>query len=402
MFCIKSLTFAGAIINMQRLISDERLFASTFGSTPCASVKARLVSMLQAVMLSMQQQLQLLRENDEAHKGYVTFVQGIASQIHSHASEICPLIPFFSQATADYWPEPTDPSLYLAKLTSYALQLQGHNRTNTSLFYFLWSGFKKSLLDKDVDIYISRVAKVARKWNFLEYLLTDLIPAASKVTFDNQAGWLICEVFLVAASRAIPSFLSSARGEQLFDLMKDLFKQFMNGLSALYETYNDGIYGFHPDHRGIIAVICRFWQSCLPALKNYTIRAAEDMDEVFVAFNEVMEIAMINFENGPRLPLGIRCFHVRRMGNDKATDALSKEVGRDWNVNMNDGSLRIRLREGGEEKLIEFNMEIGPRTLREVLALSMSEQYSSDLFGSRREGGHSALNPSSRFLSIVF
>lgn len=99
------LTNLGAIIRIQKIFSDQALIASTFGNVTRETVKAKFSTLLNSVMLSMQQHLQKLQTADAvSHGEYVSFVQEIVSQIRSHCSNICPplriLLPPFSYILA--------------------------------------------------------------------------------------------------------------------------------------------------------------------------------------------------------------------------------------------------------------------------------------------------------------
>ncbi|PQE05884.1 mus7 mms22 family protein [Rutstroemia sp. NJR-2017a BVV2] len=365
-----SLTLIGAIKKIQQMYSDKALLSSIFPSTPAASIRAKFSNYLAAVMTSMEHQLRYLHNSgSSAHKSYVLFVQKIVSQIHSHSRDICRLPDFFFQRSAAYWPPVNDPKLYLAGITGYSLELSTNlESTRNRLFYYLWNGLVNSLLEPNtLATYITWMTKAGSQHDFLQFLLTEMLPSALEVAFGERAGWLICDVYLVALCRCLTKLLDGNQAvERIITYTITLLQQMLNGLNSLYGRYGHGIEAIHPNHQGIITVICRFWRACRPHLINYNVSFGAGMDEVLVAFDDFAEAGMACFGNELDINLRFKWFDLGKVGNDVAVKAMTLEVQKNWSITMVGGreKVQVRLNDG---KLAYHGCERGPQTLMEVL-----------------------------------
>lgn len=359
-----------AIANMQRILAVPTLVQSIFGDVPQTKVRDRFSRILTAVMSSMQQHLQMLSTTDtEAHKHYVVFVQGVACQIHSHCKDICPLADFFFHTSAEYWPEETDPTLYLAGLTSYTLQLSTNSgSTKTQLFYYLWNGLKRSLsTSESVELYVSRIVKAAREWEFWEFLLVDIAPAALQAALVDQGGWLVCEVYLVAVSRAMANVLASGKSDDAVVYITILLKQMLNGLSSLYRRHGHTVEGVHINHQGIIAVICRFWSASSPLLVEHNMSSNGQLTELIHAFTDFTAGALMHFEHSTPLNMAQAQFSIGRVGNPVALSEIINDVDKNWQTNVSDGEVCVQTHEGTHS----LRFTNGPRNLGEILGGAM-------------------------------
>ncbi|CCD44548.1 hypothetical protein BofuT4_P054490.1 [Botrytis cinerea T4] len=358
----------GAIIRIQKIFSDQALIASTFGNVTRETVKAKFSTLLNSVMLSMQQHLQKLQTADAvSHGEYVSFVQEIVSQIRSHCSNICPPLEFFFRHSPTYWPPETDPTLYLAGLTSYTLQLSSEReKTRNGLIYYLWNGFRSSLSATDaLYSYISRISRGARHRDMLEFLLADIVPSTLEVAFENEAGWLACEVYMVAVSKAFESLvLSGQEVGQVVVLMKILLQHIFNSLGSHYGRFGHTVEAVHPSHRGIIAVIFRFWRACRPHLYNLDTCSESSLGDIFECFDGFVKAAILCFTNDRDISFQFRHFDVGNVGNDIAIEEMAREVQSNWRVNMADGGVDVRMNDG---TIVNHCCNNGPRDLREVL-----------------------------------
>ncbi|THV46630.1 hypothetical protein BGAL_0371g00040 [Botrytis galanthina] len=358
----------GAIIRIQKIFSDQTLLASTFGNVARETVKTKFSALLNSTMLSMQQHLQELQiTNAIAHEEYVSFVQEVVSQIRSHCSNICPPLEFFFRQSPAYWPPETDPTLYLAGLTSYTLQLSSEReKTRNGLIYYLWNGFRSSLSATDsLYSYISQVSKGARHRDMLEFLLADIVPSTLEVAFDNEAGWLACEVYMVAVSKAFESLvLSGQQVGQVMVHMKILLQYIFNNLGSHYGRFGHTVEAVHPSHRGIIAVVFRFWRACRPHLYNLNTGSESGLGDIFECFDGFVKASMICFTNDQDIIFQFRHFDVGKVGNDVAIEEMAREVQSNWRVNMADGGVDVRMNDG---TIVNHCCNNGPRDLREVL-----------------------------------
>ncbi|TGO48284.1 hypothetical protein BCON_0245g00130 [Botryotinia convoluta] len=358
----------GAIIRIQKIFSDQALLASTFGNVTRETVKTKFSTLLNSIMLSMQQRLQKLQTtNAIAHEEYVSFVQEIVSQIRSHCSNICPPLEFFFRHSPAYWPPETDPTLYLAGLTSYTLQLSSEReKTRNGLIYYLWNGFRSSLSATDaLYSYISQISKGARHRDMLEFLLADIVPSTLEVAFENEAGWLACEVYMVAVSKAFESLvLSGQQVGQVMVHMKILLQYIFNSLGSHYGRFGHTVEAVHPSHRGIIAVIFRFWRACRPHLDNLNTGSESGLGDIFECFDGFVKASILCFANDQDISFQFRHFDVGKVGNDVAIEEMAREVQSNWRVNMADGGVDVRMNGG---TIVNHCCNNGPRDLREVL-----------------------------------
>ncbi|ESZ94783.1 hypothetical protein SBOR_4840 [Sclerotinia borealis F-4128] len=355
-----------AISKMQKTFSDKALLASTFGNVTRETIKTKFSSLLNSTMISMQYHLQKLHNtNAIAHKAYVTFVQEIVSQIRSHCSDICHPPEFFFRRSLAYWPPETDPTLYLAGLTSYTLQLSSQQeKTRNGLMYYLWNGFRNSLSATDALCnYIKRISKSAQQNDMLDFLLTDIVPSALEVAFENEAGWLACEVYLVAVSKAFEKLeMSEHSVGPVMGHMQVLLQRMFNGLCRHYGRFGHSLEAVHPSHQGIITVIFRFWRACRPHL--YNLNTDSGMDEIFESFDSFVETAIACFKSGQDIDLRLRHFDTGKVGNDVAIEEMAREVQNNWRVNFAHGGVDVRLNDG---TIVNHCFANGPRDLRDVL-----------------------------------
>ncbi|KAI9641890.1 hypothetical protein NHQ30_009757 [Ciborinia camelliae] len=362
------LLIKNAISKMQKILSDKALLASTFGSATRESIKTKFSRFLTSTMLSMQKQLQNLQKtNTIAHKAYVNFVQEIISQIRSHCSDICSQPKFFFDSSDAYWPPETDPTLYLAGLTSYTIQLSSkQGKIRNELIYYLWSGLTKSLSSTDaLYSHIKRISKGAQQTDLLEFLLTDIVPSALEVALQYEAGWLACEVYLVAVSKAFESLVLSGQPVgQVVGHMKVLLQQMFNGICSHYGRFGHSAEAVHPSHQGIITVIFRFWRACRPHMYNLNTASESGMDEIFESLDGFVEAAISCFRSGKEIDLRFKHFDTGKVGNDVAIEEMVPEVQNHWMINEVDGGVDVRMDNG---KIVNHCFSNGPRDLREVL-----------------------------------
>lgn len=316
----------------------------------------------------MQHHLQRLQHTDAvAHEAYVAFVQEIVSQIRSHCSDICPLLEFFFRRSPAYWPSETDPTLYQAGLTSYTLQLSSQrDKTRNGLIYYLWNGFRSSLSATNaLGSYTKRISEGARRSDMLEFLLTDIVPAALEVAFENEAGWLACEIYLVAVSRSFEYLaLSGHLVGQVMTHMRVLLQHMFNNIGSHYGRFGHSVEAVHPSHQGIITVIFRFWRACRPHLYNLNTAADNGLDEIFECFDGFVEAVEVYFKTDTDINLRFRHFDIGKVGNDVAIKEMRNEVQSNWRINMANGGVDVKMNDGA---IVNHCFTGGPKDLREVL-----------------------------------
>lgn len=356
------------IVRMQRILSDKALLASKFGNVSSEAIRTKFSGILNSTMLSMQHHLQNFQNtNTAAHKAYVSFVQEIVSQVRSHCSDICPPPEFFFRRSVAYWPPETDPTLYLAGLISYTLQLSSQQeKARNGLIYYLWNGLRSSLSGTHaLHSYIKRISKGARQIHLLKFLLTEIVPSTLEVAFSKEAGSLACEVYLVAVSKALESLVLSGQPvKELVVQLKVLLQHMFNNLGSHYGRFGHSIEAVHPGHQGIITVIFRFWSACRPHLYNLNTGPGSGLGEIFQCFDGFVEAAIVCFKNDQDINFQFKHFDIGKVGNDVAMEEMAREVQNNWRINKADGGVDVRMNDG---MMVNHCFTNGPQDLREVL-----------------------------------
>ncbi|OAL50092.1 hypothetical protein IQ07DRAFT_587763 [Pyrenochaeta sp. DS3sAY3a] len=127
-------------------------------STQAASVKRMYASMLKDLMTAMKSNYQQLRQGSTVTGAYVEFVQNIVQFLTQYTSDICPVIPFFTDSVA--FPLPAaDPTYVVGRLCGYAPKL---NDLGTA---------------KQLSVFIQTVAQQAAADNQQAYLVNQLTRA---------------------------------------------------------------------------------------------------------------------------------------------------------------------------------------------------------------------------------
>jgi hypothetical protein len=227
-------------------------------------------AMLKEVMESIKHHLEAMTPGSNELKEYVSFVQIIISILRSYASEIRPTLDFFSQPSAHYWPEDADPNLFAAGIISYSLRLIEHpRRTSPILFHYLYSGWRKDLVQCRVGRHMNYVKKGMKRSEFTNFLMTEFLPAVLHVGFHSIGGWVLCATYLPVLSNRIIKIFQKRNSEaaSVFEHLVNILRIILNGISGRY--VGTGFTGVNPDYQAIVGVACQFWLSVAVPMRQY-------------------------------------------------------------------------------------------------------------------------------------
>jgi len=211
-------------------------------------------------------------------------------------------------------------------------------------------------------------------WYFFEFVLELMIPAILSLAHDIPESWILSLGFLAAISRATPKFIEARSTEKLtFGHIVVILKRIMNSVGEVHSNFGNDIDGVHPQHRGFIAIVCQFFRSLMPAIRNYLSRhLEEDTTEVLKAFDHFMEQTAAYFRDGT--PIGFARFTIHE-GRFESVSSISEEISRDivdnWVIDRAQGQLAVRLsgaRGGNDYSLVDLDRSAqGIFALREVV-----------------------------------
>jgi hypothetical protein len=229
-------------------------------------------SSLKTSMELMQQQLEALTPHSKVHNAYVEFCQSVVKYIRSLASDIRPVADFFLRSSEHYWPEEDDPNLYASSITSYSLRLKDNpSRTSSELFHFLYRGWKNDMVHSRPQNHTMSVLKGMKHWEFTEFMLSNFIPAILRVGFDTPGASVLPKTYLPTVAKRVPRFLAKSGPEAglTFKYLINILKIITNYVtSQTIDEWSD-MNEVHRTHRGIFSVVCQFWISIIPALREY-------------------------------------------------------------------------------------------------------------------------------------
>lgn len=168
-------------------------------------IKATHKRTLGLVMAQMQNDLKTIADDKSQHPAYVRFVQSIISLIMTHGDQISHVDMFFLQHTKEYAPPREDPQHQVGKMASYGLRvLEGNERAESQLFWFLHGCFKSMLVDGKLHKEAQLLARGLRKPGVLSFVLGKMMPAIIHAMLDTPASVLL-DVYLHAMSLFLDS-----------------------------------------------------------------------------------------------------------------------------------------------------------------------------------------------------
>ena len=253
-------------------------------------------SMLLQMMETMRECLESMICRTAEHRDYVAFCQEITSEIRSQGSDIRPLIQFFTRPSLHYWPDMSDPNLYRAGLVSYIIRLteEPSNKTSNALFHFLYSGWKNQATGGIVRKHRHLIREGMKHWVFVNFMLTEYVPATICVGFNTPGVWILNIAYLSVLATQITKRLEGNHPIQVkatFKYTLNLMKVIMNGLLDLNSRATLHCMEDLEYDRGMMSIVCQFWLAVETPMKNYASNQnAEDrsmLDEILGAFENV-------------------------------------------------------------------------------------------------------------------
>ncbi|EKD12784.1 uncharacterized protein L3040_006936 [Drepanopeziza brunnea f. sp. 'multigermtubi'] len=312
--------------------------------------------MLGEMMKSMQRLLESLEPGTDLHNYHLQVARSIVSDIRSYASDFSTVPEFFLKESTHYWPHYDDPSMYGAGLISYCLRLAHQpDKTTMGLFYYLLNGWKSSMISNRMRGYISCIRKGMKWWDFTKFMLSDLVPALIATGFQFS-GWLICSTFLPAISNQVTRLLSNAgsKSEWVFENLLNILKMTMNGTITFAHQQGYNVNGVHPDHRGILAVVYKFWLAIALPMREYATRHSQEeaLEEVSDPLSSFVYNALHAFHaRGEQIipyPAGQFDVHPGKY-TDKFVDAVAQEIKETWDFQDQQG-FEVVVRGRGSER----------------------------------------------------
>ncbi|CAD6505035.1 BgTH12-00534 [Blumeria graminis f. sp. triticale] len=251
----------------------------------------------------IQNTLETVKVNSDAHIKYLAFARSIVTNIRSYASGFRKIPEFFIHPSVHYWPNDDDPNLYVAGIISYSVRLsQLTKRTSFEFLYYIYNGWMNALVTDHLKEYKRHVHHGMRCKNFTKFMLVEFVPAILKVGF-NLSAWILCATFLPAISYRISRILETNGSESLwmFEQLINNLKIILNYTSSLAQRPPQDLRGPHKNHRGILSVVFQFWMQIAPSLCQYMERRpqlVETTTTVIDSFNRFIYSLLQCFTDG--------------------------------------------------------------------------------------------------------
>jgi hypothetical protein len=188
-------------------------------ATRTVEVKRTYAAMLKDFMTTMKYNYQLLRQGTAVTGAYVEFVQKIVKFLKQYTSDICPVLPFFTDSVA--FPLPAgDPKYVVARLCGYAPKLS-NNGTKKQLAVFVQTVAQQAAADNQQPYLVNQLttaictdeAPTADRVGLREVLLQGIFPAYLEEAVSSSTAFVVARPVL----QALPSILDT----MIFDLRID-------------------------------------------------------------------------------------------------------------------------------------------------------------------------------------
>ncbi|CCU74966.1 hypothetical protein BGHDH14_bgh05354 [Blumeria hordei DH14] len=251
----------------------------------------------------IQNTLETVKVNSDAHIKYLAFARSIVTNIRSYASGFRKITEFFIHPSKHYWPNDDDPNLYVAGIVSYSVRLsQLTKRTSFELLYYIYNGWTNALITNHLKEYKHHIRHGMRCKNFTKFMLVEFVPAILEVGF-NLSAWILCATFLPAISYRVSRILETNGSESIW-----MFEQLINNLkiilsctSRLAQSSPQDLRGAHKNHRGILSVVFQFWMQIAPSLCQYIERRPQLIETITTVtdhFNKFIYSSLKCFTDG--------------------------------------------------------------------------------------------------------
>jgi hypothetical protein len=198
---------------------DDVQATSRTDLTRTAESKRVYASMLKHFMTTMKYNYQLLRQDTTVTGAYVEFVQKIVQFLKQYTSDICPVLPFFTDSVA--FPLPAgDPTYVVARLCGYAPKLSDSG-TAKQLSVFIQTVAQQAAADNQQPYLVNQLttalctdeAPTADRVALRSVLLQAIFPAYLEEACSSSTAFIIARPIL----QALPSILDT----MIFDLRID-------------------------------------------------------------------------------------------------------------------------------------------------------------------------------------
>jgi hypothetical protein len=181
-----------------------------------AELKRLYAVMLKDFMTTMKYNYQLLRQGSTVTGAYVEFVQKIVQFLKQYTSDICPVLPFFTDSVAFPLPR-DDPTYVVARLCGYAPKLS-ESGTAKQLSAFIQNVAQQAAADNQQPYLVNQLttslctdeAPTADRAALREVLLQAIFPAYLEEAFSSSTAFIVARPIL----QALPSILDT----MIFDL----------------------------------------------------------------------------------------------------------------------------------------------------------------------------------------
>jgi hypothetical protein len=172
--------------------------------------------MLKDFMTTMRYNYQLFRQGSTVTGAYVEFVQKIVQFLKQYTSDICPVLPFFTDSVAFPLPK-DDPTYVVARLCGYAPKLS-ESGTAKQLSAFIQNVAQQAAADNQQPYLVNQLttalctdeAPTADRVALREVLLQAIFPAYLEGAFESSTAFIVARPIL----QALPSILDT----MIFDL----------------------------------------------------------------------------------------------------------------------------------------------------------------------------------------
>jgi hypothetical protein len=337
------LTLVAAIKNMREIMLDSSHNGFALDNNLSKrEIESLFSSMLLQMMESMKGSLESMILHTNEHSDYVTFCQKIITQVRSQASDIRPLTEFFIHPSNYYWPEKADPKLYGPGLVSYIIRLPRQlSKTSSELFHYLYTGWRNQATCGQLRKYMSFIHEGIKHWDFVQFMLTEFVPATLSVGFNSPGGWILNVAYLPLLASRISKILNKndpTEATATFDHTVNLLKIIMNGLILVKLRFSPDICLANElsCERGIMPTVCKFWLSVAPPLKNYAMKSSDKslkLGEVLNALEDFGSQAIIPMVGGGVGYLGPGPFDfVEGKYTKSFAEIMTDDIKRRWRV----------------------------------------------------------------------
>jgi hypothetical protein len=165
-------------------------------------VRRTYASMLKDLMARMKNNYEQLQQGESVTGAYVEFVQRIVQFLTQYTSEICPILPFFTDSVA--FPLPTtDPTYVIGRLCGYAPKA-GDLRTAKQLAIFIQTVAQQAAADNQEPYLVHQLTTalciedpaVAERTVLRSVLCQGIFPAYIELAFASQLGFMLANPIL--------------------------------------------------------------------------------------------------------------------------------------------------------------------------------------------------------------